>query len=219
MSAGAAAAPGWRVESRAGSADALHTLDWPEPLVPTAWLMDVEGVALVLGSTQAMAAVDTDRLAAAGIELAQRRSGGGAVLVGPGDSVWIDLFVPAGDPRWEDDLSASFTWVGEAWARALSEVGLAAQVHRGALVRGEQSASVCFAGLGPGEVTVGGVKVVGLSQRRTRAGARIQCVCYRRWDPAPLAALAGVDVTTLPPVVEVPAAEAELRTLLLAHLR
>lgn len=41
---------------------------------------------------------------------------------------------------------------------------------------------VCFAGLAPGEVTVDGAKVVGISQRRTRAGARFQCSVPRVWD-------------------------------------
>jgi lipoate-protein ligase A len=41
---------------------------------------------------------------------------------------------------------------------------------------------VCFAGLGPGEVLVDGRKVVGLSQRRTRAGARFHCAALRVWD-------------------------------------
>jgi hypothetical protein len=35
-------------------------------------------------------------------------------------------------------------------------------------------------------VFLGGAKVVGLAQRRTRAGARFQCAVPTRWDPAPL---------------------------------
>jgi hypothetical protein len=45
---------------------------------------------------------------------------------------------------------------------------------------------VCFAGLGPGEVTVGGRKLVGWTQRRTRAGSRFSGLMYPRWDPVPL---------------------------------
>jgi hypothetical protein len=45
---------------------------------------------------------------------------------------------------------------------------------------------VCFAGVGPGEVLVGERKVVGMSQRRTRDGARFQCVVHRSWDAEPL---------------------------------
>ena len=35
---------------------------------------------------------------------------------------------------------------------------------------------VCFAGVGPGEVLLGAGKLVGLSQRRTRHGIRVQCL-------------------------------------------
>jgi lipoate-protein ligase A len=43
-------------------------------------------------------------------------------------------------------------------------------------------------------VTVDGAKVVGLCQRRTRAGALFQCAALLRWDPARL-----VDLLDLPP--------------------
>jgi lipoate-protein ligase A len=45
---------------------------------------------------------------------------------------------------------------------------------------------VCFAGLGSGEVSAGGRKVVGLSQRRSRAGSLFLCAALLRWDPARL---------------------------------
>src|SRR5690606_25915326 len=62
-----------------------------------------------------------------------------------------------------------------------------ATVHHGALQRRPWSDLVCFAGLGPGEVTVpGGAKVVGISQRRTRAAARFQCAALLDWDPGSL---------------------------------
>ena len=37
--------------------------------------------------------------------------------------------------------------------------------------------------MGSGEVLVDDAKLVGLSQRRTRDGARFQCVLHRRWQP------------------------------------
>jgi hypothetical protein len=53
------------------------------------------------------------------------------------------------------------------------------------MVPSEWSTRVCFAGLGPGEVvTPTGAKVVGLSQRRTRHGARLQSVVHRRFSAA-----------------------------------
>jgi len=45
---------------------------------------------------------------------------------------------------------------------------------------------VCFAGLGPGEVTVGGAKVMGLSQRRGRSWIRIQSAVHLAWHPGVL---------------------------------
>ena len=160
----------FRVRRWQGSAAELHGLDWPEPLVPTVWRMEVDRPTLVLGSTQRVADVDRPLLERLGVALATRRSGGGAVLVEPGNGVWIDVLVPRHDPVWVDDVGRSFDWLGRAWVDALATLGLVAQVHDGPPDRGSSAAAVCFAGLGSGEVTVGGAKAVGLSQRRTRAG-------------------------------------------------
>jgi lipoate---protein ligase len=135
--------------------------------------------AVVLGSTQAMPATT-------GLEVVRRRSGGGAVLVTPEDPVWVDVDLPVGDPLWSDDVGQSFLWLGEAWAAALATVGLDGEVHRGPFEPGRWGRTVCFAGRGPGEVFVDGAKVVGLAQRRTRAGARFQCAVLLRWEPGPL---------------------------------
>lgn len=128
--------------------------------------------ALVLGSAQAESLADQAACAAAGIEVVRRRSGGGALLVAPGGQVWLDVFVPAGDPLAEADVGRATWWLGELWSEVLE--GLAgpgrAVVHRGG-VEGRFSRLVCFSGLGPGEVSIDGAKVVGISQRRTRAGA------------------------------------------------
>jgi len=207
----------WHVERCSGDAAALHALDWPHPIARTVWLMDVEGPALVLGSTQSPSEVDAGALARDGIALATRRTGGGAVLVGPDDTIWIDVLIPRSDPRWDDDVGRSFLWLGRAWQRALATLGVDAQVHEGALACGAFGRQVCFAAIGSGEVTVGGAKAVGLSQRRTRAGARFQCTVYRRWRPEPLAAL-GLDPSALPPVATIAASRAEVESALLAHL-
>jgi hypothetical protein len=85
--------------------------------------------------------------------------------------------------------------LGEAWAESLDAIGLAAEVHTGPPVRTDWSGAVCFGGLGPGEVTIGGRKAVGLSQRRTRAGARFQCLALAEWDPSTLLDLFVLDPT------------------------
>jgi lipoate---protein ligase len=201
---------GWRVERWRGTAGELHDLAWPDPVVPTVWLLEAERPALVLGSTQSSAEVDATRLAAAGIELAHRRSGGGAVLVEPGASTWIDVVLPRGDARWRDDVSRSFDWLARVWCGALSSLGVDTDVHDGALVCGAHGRRVCFASVGPGELSVDGAKLVGLSQRRTRDGGRYQCLCHRVWHPEPLAAL-GIDPAELPPVATIDRSVAEVQ--------
>jgi lipoate-protein ligase A len=98
--------------------------------------------------------------------------------------VWVDVLVPAGDRLWRADVGRAFMWLGEAWAGALADVGVpGAAPHRGPLQRNRWSGRMCFAGLGPGEVTVDGAKVVGMCQRRTRAGALFQCAALLAWEP------------------------------------
>jgi lipoate-protein ligase A len=109
------------------------------------------------------------------------------VLVEPGGLVWVDVLVPADDPLWEADVGRAFAWLGHAWAGALSDVGVrGARPHAGPLVTTAWSSLVCFAGLGPGELVVEGAKVVGMCQRRTRAGALFQCAALLDWQPARL---------------------------------
>lgn len=154
------------------------------------WVCEPSGAALVLGSAQRDDVVDHGACAAAGVEVVRRRSGGGAVLVEPASVLWLDVVLPAGDPLWDADVGRAFVWLGEAWAEALDDVGVATTVHRGPLLRSRWSDLVCFAGLGPGELTdPSGRKVLGISQRRTRAGARFQCAVLGAWEPTKLTAL------------------------------
>lgn len=176
----------WPVERHRGSAGTFHALEVPDPPTAALWWFEVERPAVVLGSTQRPEVVD-DAATATGVEVARRRSGGGAVWLEPGAVLWVDVILPATDPRWERDVGRSFAWLGRAWAAVVGELGLpGAEAHEGPLLRRPWSELVCFAGLGPGEVTVDGRKVVGIAQRRTRGAARFQCALLLRWDPAPL---------------------------------
>ena len=166
----------WSVERLTGSATELHSLDLPESLERAVWILEATAPALVLGSSQPWIEVP-------GLEVCRRRSGGGAVLVRPGEVLWIDVLLPRGDPLWEDDVGRAAHWLGETWRDALS-VGV---VHTGEMVRTSWSSLICFAGVGPGEVLLDSAKVVGISQRRTRAGARFQCAVLRAWDSTELA--------------------------------
>lgn len=181
------AAP-WRVERHLGTAAAFHARAVPEPARRVVWWFEVTGPAVALGSTQPLSVVDEEAAAAAGVEVVRRRSGGGAVWLAPHTVTWVDVVLPAGDACWVDDVGRSALWLGDAWMRALDALGVPdLSVHTGPLVRGPWAPLVCFAGRGPGEVLSAGRKVVGISQRRNRVGARFQCAVLHRWDPAPLA--------------------------------
>lgn len=191
----AATASGWRVERRRGPAADLHAAPVPDPPQRAAWVLEAEAPALVLGSTQGPDVVDAHGADRTGVAVVRRRSGGGVVYVDPATTAWVDLIVPAGDPLWLDDVGQAALWVGEAWRAALTDLGVAPLVvHHGALACGPLGRLVCFGTVGAGEVTTpDGVKVVGVSQRRTRAAARFQCAAYARWDPAPLVDLLRLD--------------------------
>jgi lipoate---protein ligase len=189
---------GWELRRLTGPAAELHAEPLPEAPARAAWVLEATAPALVLGSTQSEELVDGGAAAAAGIEVARRRSGGGVVLVVPGDTAWVDVILPADDPLWDDDIARAAHWLGGVWQSALAELGVApTEVHEGPLACGPLGRLVCFATIGAGEVTVAGGdgprKVVGISQRRTRAAARFQCAAYRRWDPEPLVRLLRLD--------------------------
>ena len=153
---------------------------------PTVRVLTVSAPTIVLGSSQKEDVVDAPLATAKGIEVVRRRSGGGAVWLDD-DLIWVDVFVPAGDQRTDADVGRAMWWLGEAWVQAASAVGVeGATVHTGPLRTTPWSSLVCWAGLGAGEVTVDGRKVVGISQRRTRAGALFQCGVLRRWNPTEL---------------------------------
>jgi lipoate-protein ligase A len=179
----------WSVERRSGSAAALHDRPLGPDVARRVLVLDVERPALVLGSTQRETDADAAALDAFDVELARRRSGGGAVLLVPGQTLWIDVELPRTDLLWDDDVGRASHWLGRTWAATLAELGVHAEVHTGGVLESVWSRKVCFGGLGPGEITVSGRKLVGISQRRTRDGARFQCLVQRRWDPVPLLGL------------------------------
>jgi lipoate-protein ligase A len=156
-------------------------------------VLDVARPTLVLGSSQKDDVVDREAVRRRGVDVVHRRSGGSAVLVEPGAAVWVDVTIPAGDPLSDHDVGRAFHWLGAAWAEVLATAGVPARWHDGPMRSTPWSASVCFAGLGPGEVTVDGRKVVGLSQRRTREAVLFQCCAALRWEPERLLDLLALD--------------------------
>ena len=158
------------------------------------WYVSTDA-AIVLGRGQ------RDAKPVAGHSQLQRPSGGGAVLM-DAELLSLDVIVPDGHLWLSDpDLGAVFDPIGRAWAAALADLGLSdLSVHAGPATATRLGppelrplAEVCYASLGRGEVLCGGRKLVGLSQRRRRQGALIQCGIHRVWNPEPLIAALDVD--------------------------
>lgn len=143
---------------------------------------------VALGSAQPATVVDPAVLARSGREVTRRRSGGGLVVMNPGEMLWVDVTIASTDRLWSDDVGVAFAWLGECWRRALVAAGERPTsgeytVHEGAMVGRELGRLICFAGAGSGEVMDGAAKVVGMSQRRTREWARFQCLVHTAFDP------------------------------------
>lgn len=171
----------WQVHEWNGSARDFHGRDLP--MSTALWFIRAQSPAIVLGSSQRDDIVDVVAAHDAGFDVFKRRTGGGAVLVDD-TALWVDVMLPRDHPWWTDDVSASMLWLGKAWARVLTQLSPATTfvVHRGAMARSVVSDAVCFAGRAPGEVCVNGKKIVGISQRRSREGARFQCAVYTKWS-------------------------------------
>jgi lipoate---protein ligase len=211
--------PAWPIEHITGDVATFHALALPSGS-RSATFFQARSTTLVLGSSQRDESVDTAAASRQGIDLVRRRSGGGGVLLWPGEYVWLDLVLPASDELWSDDIGRSMWWVGELWREALTPFEPRAAVHRGSLQRSRWSSDVCFAGVGPGEVLREGAKLVGISQRRTRHAARFQTMLHLRWRPDVVASLVagslgGSELTTseLAPLVATCSASAEAITL------
>jgi lipoate-protein ligase A len=182
---------GFPVERVRGDAGVFHAASPDGDAGRSATWFDVDRPALVLGSAQRAAVVDVDACVRHGVDVVQRRSGGGAVLMMPGEMLWLDVVVPRGDPLWHDDIGRAMWWLGEVWAEALAEVeppgGPGAAVHHGPVLHTPWSGLVCWDGVGAGEVMVAGAKAVGISQRRTRHWLRLQSSIHLAWRPELLA--------------------------------
>ena len=179
---------------REASPEALLSGAYRTSATHTAVICKPTSPALVLGSTQSESSFDLARCRAAGLAVVRRRSGGGAVVVRPGAQVWVDFFVPRNDPLFDDDVLASFGFVGAIWMAAICDSFPSISRSSVAVARGQVeptawSATLCFGGLGAGEVSVGGRKVVGVSQRRDRNGAWFHSMALLELDPLELTSL------------------------------
>ena len=168
------------VEERVGTVADLHALDpltGDGPAAPVIWWCRPTDDAIVLGSRQSDDLIDPTACERAGLAVVHRRSGGGAVIMRHDSILWVDVVLPPGFAP--DDIRGSMGWMGECWREALAPlVDDDLSVHPGGMEHSAWSDLVCFAGIGPGEVLIGDDKLVGLSQRRTRRGVRVQGLVY-----------------------------------------
>jgi lipoate-protein ligase A len=163
---------------------------------PTVGVLGTSTPTIVLGSTQRATDLDDDALARDRVAVRRRNGGGGAVLLRP-DDCWIELWLPATSNEERGDVRTTAYRVGSWWEVALSRLGLFVEQHRGAVRHADQGAVACFAGLGPGELTFGHRKLVGLSQWRTREGALVSSVLAAD-DPGGLSRYLAPDTVSVP---------------------
>jgi lipoate-protein ligase A len=213
------------------TASEFHQRSVPDPALNELWWPEITATALVLGSSQPEHQADHDARARAPVDVVRRRSGGGAVLLVAGEVTWLDVLVALGAAGWSVDVHGPMVWLGRHLAAVLDELldepavagadrrvddgrqavdAWGISVHDGPMVTTRWSSTVCFDGVGAGEVLLSGAKLVGISQRRTRHAARLQCCWYSHYDPARLvellAPVARPTVTDLRPVATVPPA-------------
>ena len=110
-------AEGWAVRHLRGEAGELHLRPLPAAPEREVWVLAPVRPALVLGSTQPEALVDLGEAARLGVDVVRRRSGGGVVMVGPDDPLWVDVVLPAGDPLWHDDVGRAGVVAGRGLGR------------------------------------------------------------------------------------------------------
>ena len=158
----------------------------------------VHRATVVLGSGQRDLLGLASRASALGLDVVRRRSGGGAVLLRPEGMMWVDLLLPRGDPLWDDDLGRSSLWLGAAWVDALAVAGVESDVYLGAHTTGLTGRAICFVSRAAGEVLCGDRKVIGISQRRDRSGARFQCAVLFGGDAATNSVAVSYTHLTLP---------------------
>lgn len=190
-------ARGFTVRTLRTTVAAAHGAPFPERVRREVWFVEPTDAAVVLGSAQRLTTLDLGEVARRGLGVVRRGSGGGAVVVEPGASTWFDVWLPADDPLADTDVGTSADWLAAAVTEALGRLGMPAQPVSADEAAGRERSRcgplVCFAATSGGEVEARGRKVVGISQRRTRAGARFQVSVLHRFDPEATAALFALD--------------------------
>lgn len=180
----------WRIATETGLASDVHAKPMCDIDERTIRFVNVTRSALVLGSNQDVTSIPPELLEQFNAELVVRRSGGGAVFLAPSLQLWANISIPRGDKLFVDDLRKSFLPIGNIFKELLSKYSPGELcIHEGGLSGGSLAKTICFAGVGPGEITFEGAKILGISQRRSAQGSVFQCTVYSRYPHHPIAEL------------------------------
>lgn len=113
--------------------------------------------------------LDLERCRGDGIPWAVRPTGGRAIF--HAEEWTYALAAPISDPEWGGNQSQAYLRVSRWIAAALRRLGVPADLARGARPpAGGSVADACFAATARHEIELGGRKLVGSAQRRTRQG-------------------------------------------------
>jgi lipoate-protein ligase A len=168
-----------------------------EPLVRW-WVASSPAVVVGLGLRHRLTAiVDAERCAAAGVEVLERRAGGGALLL---DEHMLCGAICLPRASVAEDVTESYRWLGDLLAARLRALGIPgarrialdeARKDVAALkIRNDPVSRIllnsCYGALSPHEVAIGDAKLVGLAQVRRRHAALFQFGILLR-DQSPLA--------------------------------
>lgn len=159
---------------------------------------------LVLGFSQKQTILNPQALARHSMPLYHRRAGGTAVLVGPG-LLSLDVILPADHPLILPDIVESYRWFGEAWVKALLQLGVQTRIippkeaHAQRDLRKQPATRdyellmnrACYGSLSPYEVVAGQRKVVGFDMIRRKSGTLLQAGLLLHWETTELSYLLG----------------------------
>jgi len=149
------------------------------------WIAGSSAVVFGLGLRSRLASiVDIERCRAAGVEVLERRAGGGALLL---DEHMLCGAICVPIEQVARDVTESYRWLGDHLASRLRALGIDArrvdieEARADTLALRTRSDDVarlllgtCYGSLSPHEVAIAGAKVVGLAQVRRRRAALFQ---------------------------------------------
>ena len=107
------------LEHTAGPARSLHDRAIPDPAHPTIWWHEVTDRRSCSARASPSRRSTRSPAPRAGIDVVRRRSGGGAVLLVPGEVFWLDVIVPRQRDTSLDDVRASMCRIGSIVCDAL----------------------------------------------------------------------------------------------------